>query len=98
MSLPVLILYFGVGCLEWYTSLRRTLACARGERTLLFLLVLWENLLGFFVLSQFIKDNNWAIVVAYSIGGAVGSLMLDQTKRKEVPRDNAQVRMEARPT
>ncbi len=78
-----LLVYFGVGCLEWFLALRRTLACARGETTLLCLLVFSENLLGLFVLSQFVKDNNWYIAIAYSAGGALGSLMLKWFDRRK---------------
>jgi hypothetical protein len=77
-----LLVYFLIGAGEWYLALRRTLACARGERTLLCLLVLAENLLSFFVLVQFLKDNNWMIAVAYSIGAAAGSLMLEKAKKQ----------------
>jgi hypothetical protein len=73
MSLPV---YALVGCLEWWLALRRTLACARGERVTLVVLVFVENLLGLWVLSSFIRDSDWLIALAYSAGGAAGALMI----------------------
>ena len=78
-----LLVYFGVGCLEWWLALRRTLACARGETILLCTLVFSENLLGLFVLSQFIKSNDWTIAIAYSVGGALGALMVRWFDRRK---------------
>ena len=74
--LLVSLLYVGVGCAEWWLALRRTLACARGERSLLVALVFIENLLGLFVLSTFIRNNDWWIAIAYSTGGALGALIV----------------------
>jgi hypothetical protein len=74
--LPVMILYLTVGCGEWYLALRRTLACARGERTLLICIVFIENLLGLWVLSNFIRTNNWVLAVCYSAGASAGALIV----------------------
>jgi len=74
--LPSLILYLAVGCGEWYLALRRTLACARGERTVLVCIVFIENLLGLWVLSSFIRSNNWLVAVVYSAGAAAGALLV----------------------
>jgi hypothetical protein len=79
-NLPVallVIIYLAIGCGEWYIALRRTLACARGERTTLVTLVFIENLLALFVLSTFIRDNNWFIAIAYAVGGSLGALLVD---------------------
>jgi hypothetical protein len=74
--LPAMILYLAVGCGEWYLALRRTLACARGEKTVLVTIVFIENLLGLWVLSSFIRTNNWAVALSYSIGAAAGALIM----------------------
>ncbi len=74
--LPTMILYLAVGCGEWYLALRRTLACARGERVLLVVIVFIENLLGLWVLSNFIRTNNWFLALSYSAGAAAGALIV----------------------
>jgi len=74
--LPAMILYLAVGCGEWYLALRRTLACARGEKTVLVCIVFIENLLGLWVLSSFIRTNNWLLALSYSTGAAAGALIM----------------------
>ena len=74
--LLAMILYLTVGCGEWYLALRRTLACARGERTVLVCIVFIENLLGLWVLSNFIRTNNWLLAVCYSAGASAGALIV----------------------
>ena len=74
--LPAMILYLSVGCGEWYLALRRTLACARGEKTLLVCIVFIENLLGLWVLSNFIRTNNWLLALSYSAGASMGALIV----------------------
>ncbi len=74
--LPTMILYLAVGCGEWYLALRRTLACARGEKTVLVCIVFIENLLGLWVLSNFIRTNNWLLAVCYSAGASAGALLV----------------------
>jgi hypothetical protein len=74
--LPAMILYLAVGCGEWYLALRRTLACARGEKTILVLIVFIENLLGLWVLSSFIRTNNWLLALSYATGAAAGALIM----------------------
>lgn len=74
--LLAMTLYLTVGCGEWYLALRRTLACARGEKTLLVCIVFVENLLGLWVLSSFIRTNNWLLAVCYSAGAAAGALIV----------------------
>jgi hypothetical protein len=74
--LLAMILYLTVGCGEWYLALRRTLACARGEKTLLVCIVFIENLLGLWVLSNFIRTNNWLLAVCYSAGASAGALIV----------------------
>jgi hypothetical protein len=74
--LPSMILYLAVGCGEWYLALRRTLACARGEKTVLVSIVFIENLLGLWVLSSFIRTNNWLVAVVYSAGASAGALLV----------------------
>jgi len=74
--LLAMILYLTVGCGEWYLALRRTLACARGEKTVLVCIVFIENLLGLWVLSNFIRTNNWLLAVCYSAGASAGALII----------------------
>jgi len=74
--LPTMILYLAVGCGEWYLALRRTLACARGEKTILVCIVFIENLLGLWVLSNFVRTNNWLLAVCYSAGASAGALLV----------------------
>jgi hypothetical protein len=74
--LPAMLLYLTVGCGEWYLALRRTLACTRGEKTVLIGIVFIENLLGLWVLSNFIRTNNWLLAVCYSAGGSAGALIV----------------------
>ena len=73
LSLPV---YLIIGLVEWYLALRRTLACARGEKKTLFVIVFIENLLSLAVLQNFIENHDFTIAVAYSIGSACGALMV----------------------
>jgi hypothetical protein len=79
-----LLLYLGVGLVEWYLALRRTLACARGETILLVLIVFIENVLGLWVLSSFITQNNWLIAIAYSIGASLGALVVALRNKKKI--------------
>lgn len=77
MSLLLSIMfYLAVGCGEWYIALRRTLACARGEKVVLVLTVFIENLLGLWVLSNFIRTNNWLLALSYATGAAMGALII----------------------
>lgn len=72
-------------CRNWMSrmvSLRRTLACARGETTTLCILVFVENLVGLFVLSNFVQTGNWIIAIAYSLGGSLGSFCVMKIGKK----------------
>jgi hypothetical protein len=69
-------IYLIVGCGEWYLALRRTLAVARGEKVLLVSIVFIENLLGLWVLSNFIRTNNWGLALCYSAGASAGALIV----------------------
>ena len=71
-----IVLYLAVGCGEWSLALRRTLACARGEKTILVLIVFIENLLGLWVLSNFIRTNNWLLALSYAAGASAGALIV----------------------
>jgi hypothetical protein len=77
-----LILYAVIGCSEWYLALRRTLACARGEKSLLVGIVFIENILGLWVLSCFVRNNDWWVAISYSAGGAMGALLVNCTNPK----------------
>jgi hypothetical protein len=74
--LPAIMLYLTVGCGEWYLALRRTLACARGEKLILVSIVFIENLLGLWVLSNFVRTNNWLLALSYAAGGSAGALIV----------------------
>ncbi len=84
-----LLLYAGVGCLEWYLALRRTLACARGEKSLLVALVFSENILGLWVLANFIQSADWVIAIVYSCGAALGALLVSDKQRKADKEEDA---------
>jgi hypothetical protein len=92
--LLTLCLYLAVGCGEWYLALRRTLACMRGEKTVLVTIVFIENILGLWVLSNFIRTNDWMLALSYSAGGALGALLM--TMRDE--RQRAALGHQAAPT
>jgi hypothetical protein len=76
MNLLQILLYLGVGCSEWYLALRRTLACARQEKALLVGIVFIENLLGLWVLSSFVRTNNWFLAISYASGASLGALLV----------------------
>ena len=80
MNLLQVILYVAVGCGEWYLALRRTLACSRGEKKTMIVIVFFENLLGLWVLSNFVRSDNWLLALAYSAGGAAGALLMGMSK------------------
>ncbi|MDD5705037.1 MAG: hypothetical protein PHR35_03870 [Kiritimatiellae bacterium] len=95
-----ILLYVIVGGSEWYLALRRTLACARGERSLLVAIVFVENLLGLWVLANFVRANDWLMGVSYASGGAIGALLVsfrkkDATDEGETAGDDADNRVVA---
>ncbi len=75
-----LLIYAVVGSSEWYLALRRTLACARGERSLMVTIVFLENILGLWVLANFVRESDWAVAISYSVGGALGALLINAKK------------------
>jgi hypothetical protein len=75
-----LLLYAVVGSSEWYLALRRTLACARGERTLMVSIVFLENILGLWVLANFVRESDWLVAISYSVGGALGAFLVNFKK------------------
>ena len=76
-----LLMYAAVGGSEWYLALRRTLACARGERAIMVGIVFLENILGLWVLANFVRDNDWLVAVSYSLGGSMGALLVNFKKK-----------------
>ena len=68
------LLYFGVGFLEWWISLRRLKAVVNNERALLFTLVFVENFLALVVLISFCRTGNWILATVYSVGGSLGAI------------------------
>ena len=75
-----LLVYSVVGSSEWYLALRRTLACARGERTLMVGIVFLENILGLWVLASFVRESDWLVAISYSVGGALGAFLVNVKK------------------
>jgi hypothetical protein len=69
-------LYLAVGCGEWYLAVRRTLACARGEKGVMVCIVFIENLLGLWVLSNFIRSDNWFLALSYAAGASLGAFLV----------------------
>ena len=76
-----LLICAAIGFVEWALALRRTLACARGETSLLVGIVFVEQLLGFWVLSRFLVTGSWLVAVAYSIGAALGALTVSKKEK-----------------
>lgn len=83
LHLTSFLLYLFVGFSEWWLALRRTLACSRGERLVLVVIVFIENFLGLFVMSSFVRDNDWKMAVAYSVGGSLGAWAVVSKKTTE---------------
>lgn len=79
-----ILIYVIIGLAEWWLALRRTLACVRQERTLLVTMVFIENFLGLVVLQNFIRNGDWYIAIAYSIGGALGALFSTFNKYEDI--------------
>ena len=88
MSLLSLLVTFTVGALEWWLALRRTLACARGEIALLVSIVFIENILGLWVLSSFIRNNDWFIAISYSVGAALGAFLATRKTKQSTLIEN----------
>lgn len=84
-----LLVYAVVGSSEWYLALRRTLACARGERALMVSIVFIENILGLWVLANFVRESDWAVAISYSVGGALGALLVNAKKPEHAPDTDA---------
>jgi len=87
MSLLVdILLYAGIGFLEWWLALRRFSAMLDLEIYLAPVLVIIESLLGYYVINRFIVDNDWMIVVSVSIGAGLGTYveLLRRKKKSEV--------------
>lgn len=73
MTTPI---YFAVGLLEWFLASQRTWSISQGEGVKASLWVLVENLIGFWVLFQFVQNvNNWPMAIAYSVGASLGTLL-----------------------
>ena len=85
-----IVVYLLVGCAEGYLALRRTLACARGEKVLLVSIVFIENLLGLWVLSNFVRTNNWSLALSYSGGASAGALLVAAKTQKAEKQQAAQ--------
>jgi hypothetical protein len=83
MTLLSLLVYVVIGLVEWWLSLRRTLAIAQGEKTLLIIIVFIENLVGLAVLATFIRSNDWMIAISYSVGGALGAYLVSLKIQKQ---------------
>src|SRR5512136_1722950 len=93
--LLTMAIYLLVGCGEWYLALRRTLACARGEKVLLVSIVFIENLLGLWVLSNFIRTNNWTLALCYSAGASAGALIIAMNSQPKTTKSTASQRSQS---
>jgi hypothetical protein len=77
-----LLLFCVIGIIEWVLALKRTLACARGEKITLIIIVFLENILSLWVLQYFIMSNNWYVALAYSLGASIGALFVIGKEKK----------------
>ena len=94
MMILLLLGFCGIGALEWWLALRRTLACARGQRGWMFCLVRAENLLGLSILSLLLAGREaygFAGIAAYSLGGALATLMIPCGPQAKPTRPRADV-------
>jgi lipid-A-disaccharide synthase-like uncharacterized protein len=73
--LPIYAFYLGIGLLEWFLALSRTLFVIRRNKILVPLTVFIENLVGLLVFKNFIEQNDWVIAVCYAFGSAFGSII-----------------------
>jgi hypothetical protein len=85
LSLPLLLLYACIGCVEWALALTRTIFTIRHNMMVVPLTVFCETLVAMLVFKNFIQTGDWLIACAYSLGSAAGSLipMLCTKRRKE---------------
>ena len=81
-----LLLYAGIGFLEWLLAVKRTSAIANNQKALLISIVFVENLAGLLVLQRFIQQNDWIIAVVYSLGASLGALfaMMKYKNKEEI--------------
>ena len=71
-----IFLFALIGLGEWFIASQRMSLIACGEGKKAALVVFLENLLGFFILTQFIKSlDNWWLASAYSVGAGLGTLI-----------------------
>jgi uncharacterized protein YebE (UPF0316 family) len=79
-----ILLYALVGGSEWFMAIRRMVATARGETTILVSLVFIENIVSLWVLSRFIVSNDWGIAIAYATGGSIGAYLVMKMNKNEL--------------
>lgn len=72
LALSILV-YCGVGCIEWLLAVVRTVACARRQSNRVALIVFCETVLGLAVLRYLVLGDSWWCVGAYAMGAAIGS-------------------------
>ena len=73
-----LVLFLGIGALEWGLALKRAQLVIDGRRWAVAVFLFCEQLLGLWVIAAVLvgrETMNLAGVVAYSLGGALAALM-----------------------
>lgn len=68
--------YFGIGFLEMFLATQRTYWISKGRSLGAASLVFFESLIAFFVFYRIVtgmEGNNFWIIVAYSLGNAIGT-------------------------
>lgn len=69
-----LLLYFAIGFAEWILAMVRTALFVRGRTLLVGWFVMFEILLGLYVVKIYVTEDNLNVAVAYSLGGGMGSI------------------------
>lgn len=78
-----ILLYLGIGYLEWWLAARRLSAMMDLQIYLAPILVVIESLVGYYVINRFIIDNDWVIVVSASVGAGFG-IYVELLRRKRM--------------
>ena len=83
--LLVYFLYCLIGAIEWFLAAQRVRAWNKGVRWLVFLIVVLEVLLGFFIFDKFMTGENkdWTVAFVYALGcgaGAASTMTCDKSK------------------
>jgi hypothetical protein len=68
-----ILLYTGIGFLEWFLAMRRFSAMLDLKIYFAPMLVVTESVVGYFVINRFIVSNDWSIVLSASMGAGLGT-------------------------